>query len=91
MFKDLQTAINAAINWMMFLTIIMRPIIFTFNIRRSVFESFGLTFFEHLRKIRVNDQSLTLLPIVTTPYDNIEARAQELARKLPLLMRELSV
>lgn len=57
----------------------MNPIILTFNIRQSVYRSFGLTLFKHIK----DNFNIHLLPIVTINEDGIEQRARRLSKKVP--------
>jgi hypothetical protein len=61
------------------------PIIFTFNIRQSVFTHLGLNSFQHLAKYH----DVHLLPIITTHVDTIESRAKKISQKLPELLGKL--
>ncbi len=61
------------------------PIIFVFNMRRSVFEQFGLVHFRH-----ISDKfNIRLLPIVNNLNDGIEQRAIQINKKLPLILNYL--
>lgn len=59
--------------------------ILTFNIRRSIYDLFGISHFKHLKSI-MKKQKITLLPVITNLTDDIETRAKQIAEKLPKLM-----
>lgn len=63
------------------------PFIFTFNIRRSVFEQFGTSLFHSINHLKLQSGNLLLLPIVNNLNDGIEIRAQSFSRLLPELLR----
>jgi hypothetical protein len=58
------------------------PIIFVFNMRRSVFEQFGLTHFSHISE----KFNIKLLPIINNLNDGIENRASQINKKLPFIL-----
>jgi len=47
------------------------PLIFTFNIRRSVFTQFGRSLFKDISNLRLQSGPILLLPIVNNLNDNI--------------------
>ncbi len=65
------------------------PLIFTFNIRRSVFEQFGPSLFAHLTKLKLQSGNLILLPVVNNLEHGIEQRAGSLSKLLPKLLNNL--
>lgn len=65
----------------------MSQVIFTFNIRRSVYKNFGLSFYEHASR----SFGMHLLPIVTSLDDGIEHRALKLSQQVPELLSKLKI
>lgn len=51
------------------------PFVFTFNLRRSVFQHLGLSLFNHLTQLRLHSGKLLLLPIVNNLADGVDIRA----------------
>lgn len=56
----------------------MNPIIFTFNIRQSVYRQFGLKNYNHIKDYF----GIHLLPIVTLNSDGIEQRGAKLSKRV---------
>lgn len=64
------------------------PVVFIFNIRRSVYEAFGTTHFNQIKKLYKN---VHLLPIINNLDESIEQRAQKISKRLPSLLHKLNV
>ena len=63
------------------------PVIFIFNIRRSVYEAFGTT---HFNQFKNKFKNIHLLPIINNLDESIEQRAQKINKKLPLMLQKLN-
>jgi len=63
------------------------PVIFIFNIRRSVYEAFGTT---HFNQIRNRYKNIHFLPIINNLDESIEQRAQKINKKLPQILQKLN-
>ena len=57
----------------------MNNIVFTFNIRQSVFKNLGINPFQHINSL----YGFHLLPIVTQLTDSIDNRAKQISNALP--------
>lgn len=64
----------------------MHPVILAFNIRQSVYRTFGLSLFQ-----KAKQYNLHLLPIITTSTDTIEDRAKKLNKQIPRLFNQLNI
>jgi hypothetical protein len=63
------------------------PFVFTFNLRRSVFEQFGLSLFKHIPQLHLHSGKILLLPIVNGLADGVHVRAEAIRRQLPQLLQ----
>lgn len=63
------------------------PFVFSFNLRRSVFEQFGLSLFAHLSQLQLHSGKLLLLPIINGLADGVHTRAEAIRRQLPPLLQ----
>lgn len=59
------------------------PFIFTFNIRRSIFQQFGLSLYKNIANLKLQSAPLLILPIVNNLNDRIENRGQYISKLLP--------
>lgn len=69
-----------------FETTLKYPILFTCNIRRSVFDSFGLSHWKHLRY-----HGLQIVPVITNHSSGIETRADVLKTNILKTLDKLGV
>lgn len=63
------------------------PVIFIFNIRRSVYEAFGTSHFNSIKNIY---KDIHFLPIINNLDESIEQRAKKISQKLPLMLQKLN-
>jgi triacylglycerol esterase/lipase EstA (alpha/beta hydrolase family) len=69
-----------------FETTLKYPVLFTCNVRRSVFESFGLTHWKHLKY-----HGLQIVPVITDQSSGIETRADILKKNIMKMLDKLGV
>jgi hypothetical protein len=62
------------------------PVVFIFNIRRSIYDAFGTSQFNIIKQ---KYKQINFLPIINNLNDGIEQRASQIQKKLPLLMNKL--
>jgi triacylglycerol esterase/lipase EstA (alpha/beta hydrolase family) len=63
------------------------PFVLTFNLRRSVFEHFGLSLFNQITQLQLQSGKILLLPIVNGLSDGVFTRAEAIRRQLPQLLQ----
>lgn len=64
-----------------------RSLVFTYNIRRSLFQERVNTFY-HIDQLQFRNRKIAILPIVNNLGDGIEYRAKELAKLLPNILND---
>jgi hypothetical protein len=64
-----------------------RSLVFTYNIRRSLFQQGAKNFYQP-HQLSIRNRQVTILPVVNNLGDSIEFRAKELARLLPKILYE---
>lgn len=64
-----------------------RSLVFTYNIRRSLFQQRVTTFYK-IDQLQFKNRKVAILPIVNNLGDSIEYRAKELAKLLPNILNE---